>query len=250
MKNAEFAVARVIERINCDYHEELSIDDLADTAFYSKFHFTRVFQRVTGVTPGRYLSAVRLQKAKELLLSTELTVTEISHGVGYASGGTFSSRFARSVGVPPSVYRALGGYRPAEESSGAVEVAGGCATEGDCSVIHGRIDVGDYQPTGPIFVGAFPGPIHQGRPVRSVLLAQPGHFTLEGVPPQDWYVMACCVGTKADASPQSPVDPLLVGSQGPLRLRAGVPAVAELGLHPPRMLEPPVLLALPFRSAA
>ena len=52
---------------------------------------------------------MRIEEAKRLLTTTTLPVTEISHRVGYSSVGSFSTRFATSVGVPPSTYRQLGG---------------------------------------------------------------------------------------------------------------------------------------------
>src|SRR5882757_316060 len=75
----ESAVNRVIESMHRNLGEQLTVDDMARTAMFSKFHFSRVFQRATGVSPGRFLSAIRLQEAKRLLVSTELSVTEISH---------------------------------------------------------------------------------------------------------------------------------------------------------------------------
>src|SRR5918992_4039442 len=111
-KHAEQSVQRVIESIYRNIGEPITIDDMARTAMFSKFHFARIFQRTTGVSPGRFLSAVRLQEAKKLLLSTSLSVADISHQVGYSSVGTFSSRFKRSVGLSPTVYRELGGPTP------------------------------------------------------------------------------------------------------------------------------------------
>src|SRR5436190_23260100 len=103
------AVERAIETMHRNLGERLTIDDMARSAMFSKFHFSRVFQRVTGVSPGRFLSAMRLEEAKRLLLVTSFTVADISHRVGYNSVGTFSSRFRSSVGVSPTTYRQLGG---------------------------------------------------------------------------------------------------------------------------------------------
>src|SRR2546421_10686882 len=103
------AVERAIETMQQNLGERLTIDDMARSAMFSKFHFSRVFQRVTGVSPGRFLSAMRLEEAKRLLVSTSFTVSDISHRVGYNSVGTFSARFRTSVGVSPSMYRQLGG---------------------------------------------------------------------------------------------------------------------------------------------
>jgi AraC family transcriptional regulator len=82
-QQTEQNIQRVIDSIYENISERITIDDMARTAMFSKFHFTRLFQRMTGVSPGRFLSAVRLQEAKKLLLYTGLSVTEISHRVGY-----------------------------------------------------------------------------------------------------------------------------------------------------------------------
>src|SRR2546426_2729308 len=79
----EKAITKVIQTMRENLGEEITIDDMAQAAVYSKFHFSREFQRLTGVSPKRFLSAIRLQEAKRLLTSTSLTVTEISHRVGY-----------------------------------------------------------------------------------------------------------------------------------------------------------------------
>src|SRR5436305_4511192 len=107
---AEKAVLRAIGEMRERLGEELTIDDLARAALFSKFHFTRLFQRLTGVSPGRFLSALRLQRAKQLLVSTSMNVADISVYVGYNSVGTFSSRFSRSVGMSPTAYRRCAGY--------------------------------------------------------------------------------------------------------------------------------------------
>src|SRR5215212_10512242 len=65
-KAIEQAVGRVIETMRENLGEQLTVDDMARTAMFSKFHFSRFFQRVTGVSPGRLLSAMRLQEAKHL----------------------------------------------------------------------------------------------------------------------------------------------------------------------------------------
>ncbi|WP_155980933.1 helix-turn-helix domain-containing protein [Nocardia sp. CNY236] len=85
--------------------EPITADEIARTALFSKYHFTRVFQRVTGDSPGRYLTELRFERARELLLSTDLKVVDISYEVGFASVGTFSTRFRERTGVSPSAFR-------------------------------------------------------------------------------------------------------------------------------------------------
>lgn len=260
MQEIERAVERVIEHINEHFGEELTIDDMARTAMYSKFHFTRIFQRVTGLTPGRFLSAVRLREAKQLLTTTSMTVTEISHRVGYTSVGTFSSRFGHSVGVPPTTYRQLGGFRPA---ASVEEYRSGGPTADTRSMLRGNVSLSsDRQVAGIIFIGLFPGPIHQGHPVRHTVLDHPGPYVLEQVPQGTWYVMACSETREPSGAAPSSVrefesagrrprfhQHLLVGSHGPIVVKSGTSRRADLRLRPMGVLDPPVLLALPGRRA-
>jgi AraC-like DNA-binding protein len=88
------------------YAEALDIDTLAAAAGVSKYHFIRCFASVYGTTPARYLTERRIERAQDLLRATNLTVTEICTMVGFASLGSFSSRFTDLVGVSPSAYQA------------------------------------------------------------------------------------------------------------------------------------------------
>src|SRR2546430_16692519 len=106
------AVERAIETMQQNLGERLTIDDMARSAMFSKFHFSRVFQRVTGVSPGRFLSAMRLAEGKRPLLVTSFPLAGISHRVGYNHVGTFCSRFRRRVGVSPTTHPHLGGTAP------------------------------------------------------------------------------------------------------------------------------------------
>ncbi|WP_209648450.1 helix-turn-helix transcriptional regulator [Kibdelosporangium banguiense] len=89
-----------------EYASALGIDDLARSAGCSRYHFVRSFRAAYGETPGRYLTMRRIERAKDLLRSANLTVTEICMLVGFSSLGSFSSRFTAVVGMPPSQYRA------------------------------------------------------------------------------------------------------------------------------------------------
>jgi len=95
------AIEQVIQIMHAHLHEPLSLDDLASAACLRPFHFNRVFRRLIGIPPGEFLSALRLQAARQLLLATSLSVTEICFEVGYSSIGSFTSRFTYMVGLPP-----------------------------------------------------------------------------------------------------------------------------------------------------
>lgn len=85
----ERVVAEMRERVN----ETLSLCVMTEVAHLSPYHFARTFRRITGIPPGDFLGALRLQRAKELLLTTDLFTSEVCYEVGYASFGTFTSRF-------------------------------------------------------------------------------------------------------------------------------------------------------------
>ncbi|HST81285.1 MAG TPA: helix-turn-helix transcriptional regulator, partial [Kineosporiaceae bacterium] len=97
---------RARDLVDRDYAEPLDLDRLAQTARLSKYHFLRCFTQTYRRTPVQYLAERRIERAQDLLRTTNLTVTEICHLVGYTSLGSFSSRFRELVGVPPSTYQA------------------------------------------------------------------------------------------------------------------------------------------------
>lgn len=88
------------------YAEPLDLDRLAGLAGMSKYHFLRCFAAVYGQTPVAQLTRRRIERAQDLLRSSNLTVTEVCMLVGYTSLGSFSSRFRRLVGTSPSDYQA------------------------------------------------------------------------------------------------------------------------------------------------
>ncbi|MDF1605039.1 AraC family transcriptional regulator [Nocardioides sp. YIM 152315] len=94
------------------YAEPLTVDDLAREAGWSTAHFAREFRRVFGETPHRFLLSRRMERAAALLRDTDRPVTEICHAVGLSSLGSFTARFTRVYGVPPTTYRAT--FPPAQ----------------------------------------------------------------------------------------------------------------------------------------
>jgi AraC-like DNA-binding protein len=99
------ALRRAHDLIDRDYAEPLDLDAMAAEAGYSRSHFARAFASAYGETPHAYLTRRRIERAKTLLRSANLSVTEICFLVGFASLGSFSTRFRELVGRSPSEYR-------------------------------------------------------------------------------------------------------------------------------------------------
>jgi AraC-like DNA-binding protein len=87
------------------YAEPLDLEDIAQRAHASKAHFVREFRATFGETPHQYLLTRRIERAKHLLHTTHLPVTEVCLAVGLQSLGSFCTSFKRSVGVTPTAYR-------------------------------------------------------------------------------------------------------------------------------------------------
>ena len=95
---------RARDAIHERYAEVLRVEDLAHEAALSPFHFLRMFRAAFGQTPHQYLTRVRIEEAKRLLLA-DAPVTEVCFDVGFQSLGSFSALFTRRVGAPPSGFR-------------------------------------------------------------------------------------------------------------------------------------------------
>jgi AraC-like DNA-binding protein len=96
---------RVRDRIDREYARPLNVEALAHGAHMSAGHLSRQFREAFGESPYSYLMTRRIERAMALLRRGDLSVTEVCFEVGCSSLGTFSTRFAELVGMPPSAYR-------------------------------------------------------------------------------------------------------------------------------------------------
>ncbi|HEX4244839.1 MAG TPA: helix-turn-helix transcriptional regulator [Acidimicrobiales bacterium] len=94
------------------YFEPLSVPDLAAAAAMSPAHFSRQFKRAFGESPHQYLLTRRLERAADLLRTTDWSIAHICFAVGAQSVGSFTTSFGRVFGQTPLAYR--GAYPPAE----------------------------------------------------------------------------------------------------------------------------------------
>ena len=98
-------IHRAVEYAHANVAGDLSVSALARVAGMSTYHFHRTFCSITGQTPARYVSALRLDRARTLLTSSSRSVTEVCAEVGLASLGSFSAGFRRRFGTSPSSLR-------------------------------------------------------------------------------------------------------------------------------------------------
>jgi AraC-like DNA-binding protein len=91
--------------IDRHYCRPISLERISSEACFSRYHFLRLFRQAFHQTPHQYLTQKRIERAKELLATGELTVTSVCFEVGFESLGSFSSLFRKCVGDSPVRYR-------------------------------------------------------------------------------------------------------------------------------------------------
>lgn len=95
-------LALVLDLIESDLAEDLSLKILASVAGLSEYHFLRMFKQSTGYTPHQYVINQRIERATELLEKTDMSVTEISYLLGFSTPAHFTHLFRRKTGFSPS----------------------------------------------------------------------------------------------------------------------------------------------------
>lgn len=101
-------ILRVIDYIHTHAADDLSLDQLADVAALSRFHWHRVFTAIMGASPAHIIRSVRMHKATMLLLRTDLPVARIAALVGYPNDRSFVRTFKEAYGQTPKAFRATG----------------------------------------------------------------------------------------------------------------------------------------------
>jgi AraC-like DNA-binding protein len=101
----DWRLRRARDFIYSAYAQPLDLPTISKEAQLSPFHFLRSFRSAFELTPHKYLTHLRIERAKELLASEHLPITEVCFEVGFESLGSFSTLFTRHVGESPSAFR-------------------------------------------------------------------------------------------------------------------------------------------------
>jgi AraC-like DNA-binding protein len=98
-------LCRARDYLAASYRQRVRLDDAARHACLSPYHFNRVFAQVFGETPHEFVTRIRMDQAKKLLLLDNHSVTDVCFDVGYESLGSFSMRFRSLTGLSPAAFR-------------------------------------------------------------------------------------------------------------------------------------------------
>lgn len=251
-------IQQSIAYIHDHLYEPLTLAELAKQAAYSPYHFTRIFKEQIGLSPQYYISSLRLQRAKDLLLETRLTIRDISLEIGQQSLGTFTTRFTNKVGMTPSEFRHaseqagytlqslqdLSDWGVSEAYPASLLAQQGL--RGSQGSIEGEI-ISDIPFRGVILIGLFAKPIPEGMPLYGTLLSSPGTFCFPHVKPGAYYLMATSVAwSSSTVEMLLPHSTLRSWAREALVVKPGskVP-YQQIKLQPPRLDDPPILISLP-----
>jgi AraC family transcriptional regulator len=245
MEAYEASVVRAIRHMKEHLADPLDLDELGRVAAISKFHLVRVFDETTGTTPHHFLSCLRVQRAKELLLESKSAITDVCLEVGYNSLGTFSKTFSELVGLSPQEFRAMPKRLSAKQFATMIwrylasrKKIIGPAIEGE---VHGPA-----RPKGFTFVGTFLRGVPLGVPFSGTVMVGRGKFRIERPDMDEFHLLAALVPLSASLAEMAANIPIsLVAGLRVQNKGLGKVSKPRLELRPLRPTDPPILLALP-----
>ncbi len=103
-----YRLKQVTDYINDNLDQDLTLAELAAVSGLSRFHFSRAFRNSTGLTPQKYLMAKRVERAKQLLASSDIPIVEVSLMTGFKNQSHFTSLFRRFTSLTPRNWRQIG----------------------------------------------------------------------------------------------------------------------------------------------
>jgi AraC family transcriptional regulator len=238
-------VQRAITFMRAHLDSPILLHQLARLASTSKFHFVRVFEAITGTSPHRFLTCLRLQRAKDLLLNSNCSVMDICLDVGYSSHGTFSRTFTCFVGISPTEFRALARTLDHWELANRVRASLCRPTSRLEPEFSGEV-VAPVGLNGSIFVGAFGAGVANSMPCSSTLLQSPGVFRFPMPAAREFQLMAVHIPSSARVAEflcNPPVGALMATHR--VIIETPEPPTSNLRLRPWLPQGPPPLPAMP-----
>lgn len=237
------SVERVISAMRNHIDQPLSLGSMARIALASRYHFNRTFRQVTGVPPSQFLYALRLEKARRLLLQTQRKVIDICYDVGYNSVGTFTRRFTDLLGVSPTTFRDMA--RSPIKRLPHYRNSGASVKDNSPCTVSGFVKC-PPRFNGLVFVGLFETPIPQGVPLACAAPSADGSYLIEDAPQGEFYLFALGLKHPIHAPGCFDYETALRGGGHALRVsHDSVEGSTYVRLRPPSPFDPPILLVLP-----
>jgi len=99
------SIGKALQFIRKNFIRQITLDEISRECGMSKYHFTRTFKSVTGITFRKYHNKTRIEASKILFKKQELNITEICYAVGFNDASYFSRVFRKLEGISPALYK-------------------------------------------------------------------------------------------------------------------------------------------------
>ncbi|MGN4446798.1 AraC family transcriptional regulator [Bacillus cereus group sp. MYBK79-1] len=127
-------IYKVQDYIEANINDSLSIEELANVAGFSKFHFHRIFKGIVDEPLSRYVNRLKLERATHLLTyRTDMTITDIAYHFGFTDSAVFSRTFKSHYGINPSQYR--------NDNSKNCKDVSGTSQYNECKKVRGNVEI-------------------------------------------------------------------------------------------------------------
>lgn len=242
------AVNKAIRYMKDHLHEEITSGQIAEYVSYSPFHFTRVFKSITGISIRQYLSALRIESGKGYLLKEPSMLVKILYSIGFSSMGSFHTRFKQFVGLSPKRFRSssesLHSYVNQYESKPL-------SLSPEQESLLPRIQCQITTPEsfrGLIFIGLFPRPIPDQRPVVGTALNLKNRTCqFSSVPHGTYYVLAAGIPWSLNPKDYFLLEHALRAIyETPIVIDETTDLDLQLMLREPLPFDPPIVVNLPI----
>ncbi|TVX94034.1 helix-turn-helix domain-containing protein [Paenibacillus agilis] len=259
------AALRAIQYMKEHLDEEITSEQLAAHVGYSPYHFTRVFKRATGISPRHYLTALRMESGKKLLLKEPSLMMKVILKIGFRSAGSFHTRFKEHVGVSPKRFhssaRSLLSYMNQYKDQD-VGINQDFANDRDrdtiqmktqspsCSELSANVTCHIDAPAtfrGIIFVGLFPRPIPDQRPIAGTALNRGRRsHTFTEVPSGSYFAMAVSIPWSINPKDYFVLDHCLRGMyEEVIHVTDRSDQTINIALRERQDTDPPIIVNLP-----
>ncbi|OAB41761.1 AraC family transcriptional regulator [Paenibacillus glacialis] len=242
------ATVQAISYMKAHLDEDITSEQLAVHVSYSPYHFTRIFKSVTGISPRHYLSALRIESGKLELLKAPSLLVKVLMAIGFRSVGTFNTRFKENVGVTPKKFRnlsdALSAYMNQYENQ---ELLLNATDLNSTQKICCHIEAPDSF-RGMIFVGLFPRPIPDQRPIAGTAMNRKNRTcTFTNVPEGTYYTLVAGIPWSINPKNYFVLDDSLRGIfPSAIHVTDNTDINMTIRLRSPLPFDPPIVVNLPL----
>lgn len=200
LKNVTDRIEQIIAYIRENISTIESVEEIARTWGYSKYHFSREFKRLTGFSAQQFISSLKMEASIERLVTSKTSVLASHLHAGYLSSSTFTASFEKQTGITPkqyqkqlsNLYKILQSYEevPHNHVKTHHEALFSSSYKHRCTV---TLEYPSEYKRGITFIGLFHSPIPNHKPIIGQAIIGSSLCKFENIPEGSYYLLACAI---------------------------------------------------------